>query len=147
MRIRFLLALFLATSAASVLAAPDMAARATTRPTVVVRSSDYGRILFDGGNRALYAFTHDRKGKSTCYGACADVWPPYIVRRTLRAGTGATQAKLGTTRRRDGRLQLTYAGRPLYYYVHDGKGQVRCQNVSEYGGLWLVVRGSGRLVR
>jgi predicted lipoprotein with Yx(FWY)xxD motif len=69
------------------------------------------------------------------------------VRRTLRAGTGATQAKLGTTRRRDGRLQLTYAGRPLYYYVHDGKGQVRCQNVSEYGGLWLVVRGSGRLVR
>jgi predicted lipoprotein with Yx(FWY)xxD motif len=147
MRIRFLLALFLATSAAGVLAAPDMAARATTRPTVVVRSSDYGRILFDGGNRALYAFTHDRKGKSTCYGACADAWPPYIVRRTLRAGTGATQAKLGTTRRRDGRLQLTYAGRPLYYYVHDGKGQVRCQNVSEYGGLWLVVRGSGRLVR
>jgi predicted lipoprotein with Yx(FWY)xxD motif len=147
MHIRFLLALFLAAAAAAVLAGSDMAAPATSRPAVVVRSSDYGRILFDGGNRALYAFTHDARGKATCYGACADAWPPYIVHGTLHAGAGTSQAKLGTTRRRDGRRQLTYAGKPLYYYVHDGKGQVRCQNVSEYGGLWLVVRGSGLLVR
>jgi predicted lipoprotein with Yx(FWY)xxD motif len=147
MHIRFLLALLLTAAAAAVLAAPDMAARATTRPTVVVRSSEYGRILFDGGNRALYAFTHDAREKATCYGACAKAWPPYIVRGTLRAGAGTSQAKLGTTRRRDGRRQLTYAGRPLYYYVNDRRGEVRCQNVSEYGGLWLVVRASGRLVR
>jgi predicted lipoprotein with Yx(FWY)xxD motif len=58
------------------------------------------------------------------------------------------QSLLGTSRRRDGRLQVTYNGRPLYFYVGDKKpGQVLCQNVDEFGGTWLVVRPSGRLVR
>jgi predicted lipoprotein with Yx(FWY)xxD motif len=114
---------------------------------VTARASDYGRILFDGSNHALYAFTRDTSRKSTCYGACAAAWPPYIAGGKLLAGPGATRSLLGTTTRRDGRRQLTYAGKPLYYYVHDGPGQVLCQNVREYGGLWLVVRPSGRLVR
>jgi hypothetical protein len=42
---------------------------------------------------------------------------------------------------------VTYDGRPLYYYVGDGVGQVKCQAVDEFGGTWLVVRPSGRLVR
>jgi predicted lipoprotein with Yx(FWY)xxD motif len=64
-----------------------------------------------------------------------------------KAGAGARQSLLGTTRRNDGSLQVTYGGRPLYYYVGDGKGQILCQNVDEFGGLWLILRGSGRLVR
>lgn len=147
MRTRSLLVLVLALLAAGVLAESDMAASSSATPTVTVRSSDYGRILFDGANRALYGFTHDPRGKATCYGACAEAWPPYIVRGTLRAGKGTSRSLLGTTRRRDGRRQLTYAGKPLYYYVHDRRGQVLCQNVREYGGLWLVVRASGKLVR
>ena len=122
-------------------------AKARAAPDVTARTSSYGRILFDGTNHALYAFTRDRRGKSNCDGRCATAWPPYIVKRPLRAGAGTTRALLGTTRRRDGRLQLTYAGRPLYFYVHDGRGQVLCQNVREFGGLWLVVRPSGALVR
>jgi len=55
---------------------------------------------------------------------------------------------VGTTRRADGSLQVTYAGRPLYYYVGDRRpGQILCQNVPEFGGLWLVLRGDGSLVR
>jgi predicted lipoprotein with Yx(FWY)xxD motif len=55
---------------------------------------------------------------------------------------------LGTTRRRDGKLQVTYAGRPLYYYVGDrAPNEIRCQNVDEFGGLWLVARPNGTLVR
>jgi predicted lipoprotein with Yx(FWY)xxD motif len=65
----------------------------------------------------------------------------------LAPGRGASRSLLGTTRRRDGTRQLTYAGRPLYYYAADPVGQVLCQNVREFGGLWLVVRGSGALVR
>ena len=58
------------------------------------------------------------------------------------------QSLLGTTRRRGGRLQVTYNGWPLYYYVGDRRpGQILCQNVREFGGLWLVVRPSGQLVR
>ncbi|HLF00266.1 MAG TPA: hypothetical protein VI540_10240 [Gaiellaceae bacterium] len=125
-------------------AAPSEEAAA---PTLTVRSSKYGRILFDGSNRALYAFTRDPHGRSACYGACARAWPPYLVSGALRAGRGVSRSLFGTTRRRDGKRQLTYAGRPLYYYVADPVGQVLCQNVDEFGGLWLVVRASGKLVR
>ena len=124
------------------------AADSAGRPTVAPEPSRYGRVLFDGRGRGLYAFTRDRRGrKSTCYGACARAWPPYLVRSQLRAGRGARAALLGVVRRRDGSRQLTYAGRPLYYYVGDGVREVKCQNVYEFGGLWLVVRGIGRLVR
>ena len=66
----------------------------------------------------------------------------------LRAGSGVQRSKLGTIRRPDGRRQVTYAGKPLYYYVGDRRpGQVLCQNVREFGGLWLVERPNGSLVR
>jgi predicted lipoprotein with Yx(FWY)xxD motif len=117
--------------------------------TLTVRSTRFGRILFDGRGRALYAFTRDRRGgRSQCYGACAKAWPVYFAKPRLLAGKGVKQALIGTTRRRDGRRQVTYNGRPLYYYVGDkSPGQVLCQNVDEFGGTWLVVRPNGRLVQ
>jgi len=128
--------------------APAGMSRETTAPTLTVKSSAFGHVLFDGRGYVLYAFTHDAKGRSACYGACARAWPVYYAKGAPRAGTGVRRSLLGTTRRRDGRRQITYAGRPLYYYVGDTKaGQIRCQNAVEYGGTWLVVRPSGRLVR
>jgi predicted lipoprotein with Yx(FWY)xxD motif len=122
---------------------------AQTPATLTVRSTRFGRVLFDGRGRALYAFTRDRRGgPSQCYGACAAAWPVYFAKGSVRAGTGVKQSLLGTIRRRGGRLQVTYNGWPLYYYVGDRRpGQILCQNVREFGGLWLVVRPSGRLVR
>ena len=148
----------LAALAATIAAAPTMpagaapaagpAAAEATTPTLTVRSTRFGRILFDGRGRALYAFTRDRRGgPSRCYGDCAAAWPVYFKRTTLRAGTGVKQSLLGTTRRRDGRLQVTYNGWPLYYYAHERVGEVKCQNVVTHGGTWLVVTPSGRLVR
>ena len=128
--------------------APGVARPTSAAPSVTVRSSAYGRILFDGRGFVLYAFTRDPRGVSRCYGDCAKAWPPFTVERPARAASGATSSLLGTTKRRDGRLQVTYAGRPLYYYVGDRKpGQILCQNVVEFGGTWLVVRASGALVR
>ncbi len=126
------------------------AAKAESAATLTVRNTRYGAILFDGRGRALYGFTRDKRGgPSRCYGACATAWPvQYAKKGQLRAATGVEQSLIGTTRRRDGRLQVTYNGWPLYYYVDDVRpGQVTCQNVSEFGGLWLVVRPSGQLVR
>ena len=122
---------------------------AATAPTVAASRSAYGVVLFDGRGKALYAFTHDTRGRSTCSGgACAAAWPPYLVPGSLRAGTGTHASLLGTTTRTNGERQVTYAGRPLYYYVGDRTpGQILCQNVSEYGGLWLVVKPDGSLVR
>jgi predicted lipoprotein with Yx(FWY)xxD motif len=114
---------------------------------VLVKASSFGRILFDGRGFVLYGFTRDSRGKSRCGGACARAWPPYVVKSPPRAGLGVAARLLGTTRRTDGSLQVTYAGRPLYYYVGDRKpGQILCQNVAEFGGVWRVVRPTGRLV-
>src|SRR5437763_9602377 len=121
---------------AAVTASGALAAGRTAPQTasVSVRSSAYGPILFDGRGKALYIFTKDN-GRSLCSGACAAAWPPFVVAGPVKAGAGAKSSLLGTIRRADGRRQVTYAGRPLYFYVGDTKaGVVRCQNVFEYGG-------------
>jgi predicted lipoprotein with Yx(FWY)xxD motif len=136
------LAALSAATAGSVMAAGDGA-----RATVTVKSSSYGRILFDGRGFVLYGFTRDPRGRSACTGACATAWPPYIVKSRPRAGAGVNPARVGTIKRADGSLQATYAGRPLYYYIGDKQpGQILCQNVTEFGGVWRVVRPTGRLV-
>jgi predicted lipoprotein with Yx(FWY)xxD motif len=113
-----------------------------------VRSTRYGPILFDGRDRVLYAFDRDKRGgKSTCYGGCAAAWPVYFAKGKVTAMRGVKQSMIGTVRRRDGRRQVTYNGWPLYYYAHEGPREVKCQNVDNYGGLWLVVKPNGRLVR
>ncbi|MDX6628770.1 MAG: hypothetical protein QOH00_1016 [Gaiellales bacterium] len=128
--------------------APAALSASPRNATVALGTSAYGPVLFDGHGFALYAFTHDRAGRSTCSGACARAWPPYVVRRSVSAGAGARRSLLGTLRRADGTRQVTYAGRPLYYYAGDReRAQILCQNVSEFGGLWLVVRASGAPVR
>lgn len=136
-----------ASLACAALAAASPAAAQAPRSKVTVKASSFGRILFDGRGYVLYAFTRDSRAKSACSGACARAWPPYIVKSRPRAGAGVVARRLGTTKRADGSLQVTYAGRPLYYYVGDRKpGQILCQNVTEFGGVWRVVRPSGRLV-
>jgi predicted lipoprotein with Yx(FWY)xxD motif len=144
------LVLVILVAAAATFAAGSGAARASAdaQSTLTVRSTRYGSILFDGRGRALYAFTRDRRGGSSrCYGACAKAWPVYFAGGRLVAGKGVKRSLIGTTKRRDGRRQITYNGRPLYYYNADKIGQVLCQNVAEFGGTWLVVRPSGALVR
>lgn len=129
-------------------AASAMSSTAQSRSTVTVRSSSYGKILFDGRGFALYAFTKDAAGRSNCSAACAKAWPPYIVASRAAAAAGVQSRLLGAIKRSDGKLQATYAGKPLYYYVGDTKPlQVLCQNVSEFGGVWLVVGADGKLVR
>ena len=142
-----LLAGIAASTALAALAAP--ADSMTSAPTLTARSSAYGKILFDGRGYALYAFTRDpRGGKSHCYGACAQAWPVYYKHGAPTAGRGVSRRLIGFVKRKDGRRQVTYNGRPLYYYVNDRRpGQVLCQDVFEYGGRWLVVRPSGKLVR
>lgn len=106
--------------------------------------SDYGPMLFDRTGQAIYLFDKEQSSRPECYGQCAVAWPPVLTNGRPRA-SGATKASLlGTTSRRDGTRQVTYAGHPLYFYAHEGRYQVLCHNVDEYGGLWLVVQPDGR---
>jgi predicted lipoprotein with Yx(FWY)xxD motif len=128
----------------------DSSAReaATAQATLTVRTTRFGKILFAGNGRALYAFTRDRRnGPSRCYGDCVAAWPVYFAKGALKAGAGVKRSLIGTVKRRNGSLQVTYNGWPLYYYAHERAGEVKCQNVVTHGGTWLVVRPSGRLVR
>jgi predicted lipoprotein with Yx(FWY)xxD motif len=140
-----------AATTAGVTSAPTAAAASTTPPPrgalIKVARSQFGRILVDRRGQALYLFTRDRRGGSRCYGDCAAAWPPLYTKSQPVAGRSVTAGKLGTIHRRNGRLQVTYGGRPLYYFVSDSPGRILCQNVKEFGGFWLVVKPSGAPVR
>jgi predicted lipoprotein with Yx(FWY)xxD motif len=133
---------------------PRAGVSAKKRTKVKLIETEFGRILADRKDYALYVFTRDQdeapaggEEKSRCYGACANAWPVLHKRGKLRAGAGLDRELLGTTKRRNGDKQVTYDGHPLYYYVGDNKPeQVRCQDVREFGGRWYVVKSDGEPV-
>ena len=136
-------------------AAPPAKSPAPAAPTnapakkgavVKVVDSQFGRVIADKRGEAFYLFDKEKGKKSRCYGDCAVAWPPVLTKGKPRAGRGADKGLLGTTRRRNGKLQVTYAGHPLYYYEHDEPGTILCHNVDEFGGLWLVVDRDGDAV-
>ena len=141
---RVLLAL-LSCAAVLAAAAPDaMAAGAKGGPLVKLGESQFGPVLFSGGDRALYLFTRDPRNRTRCYGDCAEAWPPLYAKRAPRAGRGVDSDRLGTIERREGRRQVTYRGQALYFYVHDPRGQVLCNDVFEFGGTWFALDARGR---
>jgi predicted lipoprotein with Yx(FWY)xxD motif len=135
-----------ATPTAAATPAPEPARRAAAGTRLRAIGSQFGRIVGDGPGLAVYIFDKERRGRSECYGACARAWPPVLAKGRPVAGAGIDAELLGTTRRRNGRRQLTYRGRPLYYYEHDRPGLVLCHDVAEFGGTWLVIRPDGRPV-
>lgn len=119
------------------------AAKATA---IRLGGSQLGKVLFDRAGQAIYAFDKEQSGRSECYDACAAEWPPVITEGDPEAGTGIDEGLLGTTRRDDGKSQVTYNGHPLYFYAHEGRNQVTCHNVPGFGGLWLALDGKGNAV-
>src|SRR5512132_1508574 len=107
----------LTVAAAAELALPGVAA--AQGATVKVAPSSLGRILVDAHGKTLYLWAHDKGRTSTCNAQCARYWPPLVTRGRPTAGAGARARLLGTSRRTDGRSQVTYGGHPLYYYVGD----------------------------
>jgi predicted lipoprotein with Yx(FWY)xxD motif len=115
---------------------------------VKVGSTNLGRVLVDSHGKTLYLWAHDKSAKSTCNGDCAAYWPPLLTRGKPIAAGGAKASLLGTSRRSDGRTQVTYAGHPLYYFVQDHKpGQTTGEGLTGFGGRWDPVSGAGIAVR
>jgi predicted lipoprotein with Yx(FWY)xxD motif len=109
--------------------------------TVGAGHTRLGTVLVDGGGRTLYEFEKDKGPASRCSGACASVWPPLTGKPD--AGGGVAAAKLGTTAGGG----VTYAGHPLYTYAGDGKpGDVKGQDLDQFGAEWYVLAPSGRVI-
>jgi predicted lipoprotein with Yx(FWY)xxD motif len=124
-------------------AAPTTAAPAANGTTVAVASSTLGDVLVDGDGRTLYAFTKDKGDQSACSGECATNWPALTGSAT--AGTGVQAALLSTAMQANGDEQVTYGGRPLYYFAGDAKpGDTNGQGV---GSVWFAVTADGELVQ
>jgi predicted lipoprotein with Yx(FWY)xxD motif len=110
---------------------------------LTLRDSDYGRMLWGPERQAVYMFDRDDPGDPSCYRKCAEDWPPVFTKQRPVAGRGVREGLLGTTRRRNGKKQVTYDDKPLYYYAHEGPREVLCHDVFLNGGYWWVVGRNG----
>lgn len=105
---------------------------------------ELGKVIVDSKGFTLYDFHKDEGGAPACYGACAKVWPPLLSEGKPQVGEGAIAAKLGTTERKDGTLQVTYAGWPLYTYAADAKpGDAKGNDIDSFGAEWYALLPSG----
>jgi predicted lipoprotein with Yx(FWY)xxD motif len=135
--------LSLAVGLSSALAANQSAGRVK----VAVASSGLGPVLVNQRGRTLYLFGKDKGGKSACKGQCAGFWPPLIASGKPLATAGAKRSLLGTTKRSDGRLQVTYNHHPLYTFVKDTKkGQTNGEALNVFGGTWYAISAAGAKV-
>jgi predicted lipoprotein with Yx(FWY)xxD motif len=122
----------------------SVAGAAQSRTVVKVGKSSLGRMLVDANGRTLYLFEKDKNGKSACTGTCKSFWPPVMAKGKPRAGAGVKSSLLGTTRRSDGGVQVTYRGHPLYRFALDKKaGQTKGEGLEDFGAHWYAVSPSG----
>jgi predicted lipoprotein with Yx(FWY)xxD motif len=106
-----------------------------------------GSILVDSMGRTVYLFGKDSGPRSTCFGACAQEWPPLTTTGKPTVGNGVSASMVGTTKRSDGKAQVTYNGHPLYRFSGDTKaGDAAGQNVDAFGATWHVVSPAGHKV-
>lgn len=128
--------------------APDTTDEATDAPAASLATTtddDLGEFLVDDDGMALYLFTTDTDGTSTCYDECAAVWPPLLTDTEDVTASGAVDAALiGTVERTNGTVQVTYDGQPLYYFADDNEpGQTEGQGLQ---GVWYVVAPDGSAI-
>ena len=110
---------------------------------LILHKSEFGKVIFDSNGNVVYMFGRDKTATSTCYGICAKAWPPLLTKSTPSVGTGLNANLLGTTKRKDGSLQVTYNHHPLYFYSADMHGKIMCQHAVMHGGIWLVLKANG----
>ncbi len=124
----------------------------TPRPTPskpatvkVGQNATLGKFLTDEQGFTLYVFLNDPMNTSTCEAECAQRWPPFLTAGKPVAGAGVNAALLGTIRRKDGTIQVTYNGHPLYYFSGDMKpGDVNGQGVKN---VWYVIGPDGKPIQ
>jgi len=142
------LGLAAALGTAGFLAVGSIASSATgTTATVSLHTTKLGKVLVNSKGHTLYLFEKDRNAKSACSGKCAQYWPPLLSRGKPSAGPGVKASMLGTTRRSNGSLQVTYNKHPLYTFALDkSAGQTNGEGSSNFGAKWYAVSSRGTAV-
>jgi predicted lipoprotein with Yx(FWY)xxD motif len=127
---------------------------AHTTTVSTTKKPDLGRILVNSEGFTVYTFSKDKQTnipcldtcpeRSACYEACEEAWPPVPVSGTAEAAGGVDPYEIGTTRRKNGTLQMTYAGQPLYTYSGDERpGETNGDGTGAFEGEWTAISRSG----
>ena len=107
-------------------------------------AGDLGTVLVDSEGMTLYDFHKDKGTTPSCYGACETAWPPLSTAGEAQAMDGAQSSMLGTTERKDGTMQVTYNGHPLYTFTDDKKaGEANGNDFSAFGAQWYALMPNG----
>jgi predicted lipoprotein with Yx(FWY)xxD motif len=110
----------------------------------VTNTPDLGKVIVDSKGMTLYDFHKDKGTTSACYGECAVAWPPLLTSGEPKAQGGAEQSLLGTTKRKDGTVQVTYNGHPVYGFVEDKKpGETNGNDFKGFGAQWYALEPNG----
>jgi predicted lipoprotein with Yx(FWY)xxD motif len=110
----------------------------------VTNTPDLGKVIVESKGMTLYDFHKDKGTTSACYGECAGAWPPLLTAGESKATGGAEQSLLGTTKRKDGTVQVTYNGHPVYGFVEDKKpGETNGNDFKGFGAQWYALMPNG----
>jgi predicted lipoprotein with Yx(FWY)xxD motif len=121
-------------------------ARSSSAGAVVVKAASVSSlgasVLVDAQGRTLYRLSGEQNGKWICVSAaCVKVWHPLAAPAGGASGGGV--GSLGTVKRPDGAMQVTFKGMPLYSFVGDTRpGEAKGQDVKDVG-VWTAVTASG----
>ena len=133
-------------AAASAVTSPALAAEPKKTLSLTIASSKLGSIMVDGDGYTIYMFKPDARNVSNCEGQCLTAWPPVMLGKAETLANVATSADLrrsllGVAMREDGSRQVTYDGRPLYWWFQDTKaGDLKGQSVNN---VWWVMNDQG----
>jgi predicted lipoprotein with Yx(FWY)xxD motif len=129
---------------------PTSESQPPAKPAVAVavvkvsNTPDLGKVIVDSKGMTLYDFHKDKGTTSACYGECAAVWPPLLTSGEPKAQGGAEASLLGTTKRKDGTVQVTYNGHPVYGFVEDKKpGETNGNDFKGFGAQWYALEPNG----
>lgn len=126
---------------------PKSEAPPATGTTITSAASDFGKVIWGPDRQVVYIWEKEPTSTPECYGDCAQAWPPVLTTGEPIATGDVDAALLGTTTRQDGSTQVTYNDHPLYFYAHEGPGEVKCHNIATHGGLWWVITPAGNRAR
>jgi predicted lipoprotein with Yx(FWY)xxD motif len=108
------------------------------------KGGDLGQVIVNSEGMTLYDFGKDKGTTPACYGSCEEAWPPATASGEPTAKGGAQASMLGTTERKDGTMQVTYAGHPLYTFIEDKKpGEANGNDAKAFGGQWYALMPNG----
>jgi predicted lipoprotein with Yx(FWY)xxD motif len=92
-----------------------------------------GKVYANAKGMTLYHFDKDAANTSSCYDACAAMWPPFAAAKMAQAAGDWT-----IVARKDGTQMWAYEGKPLYTYAKDKKpGDATGDGV---GNVWHVAK-------